>query len=188
MPSHIDVAELPEVLTPGECVEQIARAENLGFVAQHFRGPEHVEVRNRVAIDDDAVAAFLWDRLAPQIPPLLSFYRPGLRPDPDTADLHQLRAMGLNRRMRYYKYSGGERFAPHVDLSHSEGSRRSFLTLIIYLNDDFQGGETDFFTFSVAPRTGKAIAFAHELRHEGKPVFCGTKYVLRTDVMYEEFA
>ncbi len=55
---------------------------------------------------------------------------------------------------------------------------------ILYLNDDFEGGETDFFGFQATPRTGSAIAFAHERRHEGRPVYAGTKYVVRTDVMY----
>jgi len=70
----------------------------------------------------------------------------------DVADLAALTAVGLNERLRYYRYAGGERFAPHVDLSHSDDVARSFLTIIFYLNDGFTGGETDFFGRSVTPR------------------------------------
>jgi len=141
-------------------------------------------VRNRAAVDDPEGARSLWNRVSSKVPPLAELYRDGLRPVPDVPDLELLEPVGLNQRLRYYKYSGGERFAPHVDLSHSESTTRSFLTIIFYLNDDFAGGETDFFGQSVTPKRGAAVIFPHEIRHEGRPVFAGVKYVLRTDVMY----
>ena len=141
-------------------------------------------MRNRASVDDPATARALWIKLADRLPPLTDLYRDGLRPEPDVADLSALVAVGLNERLRYYRYSGGQRFAPHVDLSHSDAAARSFLTVIFYLNDGFDGGETDFFGRCVTPRRGGAILFPHELRHEGRPVFGGVKYVLRTDVMY----
>ncbi len=59
---------------------------------------------------------------------------------------------------------------------------------MLYLNDDFTGGATDFHDFaaSVTPRTGMALLFQHMLLHEGATVLTGVKYVLRTDVMYAE--
>lgn len=39
----------------------------------------------------------------------------------------------------------------------------------------------------VFPKTGSVLVFQQsELMHSGDPVFRGTKYTLRTDVMYEE--
>lgn len=184
MESSVPVLELPQILSPAECGAEIARATKLGFTSQQFRGQERLEVRNRVAVDDPSAAAALWTKLSPLIPPLTEFYSAGLRPEPDVPDLATLRPTGLNERLRYYRYSGGERFAPHVDLSHSTGVLRSFLTVIFYLNDDFEGGETDLFGRTVTPKTGAAILFPHELRHEGRPVFRGVKFVLRTDVMF----
>ena len=59
------------------------------------------------------------------------------------------------------------------------------LTLIVYLNDDFEGGETDFdLGVCVDPRPGTALLFQHFLLHEGCKVTAGMKYVLRSDVMY----
>ena len=57
---------------------------------------------------------------------------------------------------------------------------------MIYLNDDFKGGETRFNDLTVHPNTGKALLFIHEQKHESIPVEEGMKYVLRTDVMYRK--
>ena len=184
MSSQIPVIEILDLLDPAACDREIERATRLGFLSQQFRGEERLEVRNRASVDDHTAARALWIGLSDRLPPLENFYRDGLRPEPDVPDLRTLVPVGLNQRLRYYKYSSGERFAPHVDLSHSDHTARSFLTVILYLNDDFAGGETDFFGLSVTPKKGAAILFPHELRHEGRPVFNGAKYVLRTDVMY----
>ncbi|MCR9199316.1 MAG: 2OG-Fe(II) oxygenase [Planctomycetaceae bacterium] len=74
-----------------------------------------------------------------------------------------------------------------------DNGERSFLTFMIYLNDDFEGGETSFEDsysdepfdpFSVVPQTGMALFFEHGTYHIGELVSHGRKYVLRTDVMY----
>jgi len=83
--------------------------------------------------------------------------------------------------------------------AHGEGTR-SRLTFIVYLNDDFEGGATTFFVPSagsegtlesrpVKPRIGSASVWNHgdtgvPLLHEGSSVVSGTKYLLRTDVVY----
>ena len=54
----------------------------------------------------------------------------------------------------------------------------------MYLNDDFTGGETAVMSKVIMPKRGMALFFRHELRHEGRAVTSGTKYVMRTDVMY----
>jgi predicted 2-oxoglutarate/Fe(II)-dependent dioxygenase YbiX len=58
--------------------------------------------------------------------------------------------------------------------------------LLLYLDDDFDGGQTDFPEqhLTVAPRAGDALWFQHAVLHEGKPITRGTKHVLRTDVLY----
>ena len=69
----------------------------------------------------------------------------------------------------------------------------------MYLNEDFEGGTTTFYTpaatigkleaHSVSPRVGSVLLFPHggsvgSLVHEGRAVTRGAKYVLRTDVLY----
>ncbi len=54
------------------------------------------------------------------------------------------------------------------------------------MNDDFEGGETEFRKFDkITPKKETALVFKHRLRHEGKEIVCGEKYVLRTDITYE---
>lgn len=60
-------------------------------------------------------------------------------------------------------------------------------TVLVYFNDDFTGGETRFMEqveTTVVPRPGRVAIFQHKLRHEGCEVASGTKYAMRTDVIY----
>jgi 2OG-Fe(II) oxygenase superfamily len=83
------------------------------------------------------------------------------------------------------------------------GKVLSRLTFLMYLNDNFESGGTTFYApareagciaaRSIAPRQGSVLCFPHGpgvaqvgLVHEGSAVTKGTKYVLRTDVLYEK--
>ncbi|WP_426476536.1 2OG-Fe(II) oxygenase [Chryseobacterium sp. CBSDS_008] len=103
---------------------------------------------------------------------------------PQEHDGYQL--LNFNEMLRVYKYAPGQQFKMHRNGSYIRNEReKSFYTFMIYLNDDFEGGETEFENlFAVAPKKGTALIFHHPLRHEGKTLVSGLKYVLRTDVMY----
>ena len=68
------------------------------------------------------------------------------------------------------------------------------MTLQLYLNEGFGGGETTFFPTGnendkdakvpVVPRTGMGLLFEHHIMHEGSLLVEGIKYSVRTDVMY----
>lgn len=62
------------------------------------------------------------------------------------------------------------------------------ITFIIYLNDDFEQGYTEFAWEKVLPKAGMALVFPHKLSHRATSTVNGTKYVLRTDVMYQKNA
>ena len=72
------------------------------------------------------------------------------------------------------------------DQSYTLGDARSLLTLLLYLDEDFEGGETEFPEQgeTIAPRAGNALWLQHAVLHAGKPVTRGTKHLLRTDVLY----
>ena len=79
---------------------------------------------------------------------------------------------------QYFKWHGDGPFI------RSQEEPRLF-TVMVYLNDGFEGGTTDFqFGPSIAPRRGMLLLFEHSLVHQGAPVLQGCKYVLRTDVMF----
>jgi predicted 2-oxoglutarate/Fe(II)-dependent dioxygenase YbiX len=69
---------------------------------------------------------------------------------------------------------------------YTRDTARSLLTLLVYLDDDFDGGETDFpeEKQTIRPRAGDALWFQHALLHAGNAVTRGTKHVLRSDVLY----
>ena len=95
----------------------------------------------------------------------------------------------------FCRYYSGDVFQNHVDTCYHESECvRSFYTVNIYLNDGFTDGKTRFFdddnrmTCSVQPAPGLALIFAQPaLRfyaHDGERVADGTKYLIRSDVMY----
>ncbi|NUP06503.1 MAG: oxidoreductase, 2OG-Fe(II) oxygenase [Polyangiaceae bacterium] len=163
-------------LSKSECAHLVELAEQRSFEPAPIttsRGFEMMpDVRNntRVMIDDAPRAASLWSRLSP----FIRAERVGL-------------PVGLNERFRFYRYRPGQCFRWHYDgRFRRDEMEESALTFMVYLNEDFEGGATEFDlpARSVVPHTGTALIFEHRLRHQGAPVVSGTKYVLRSDVMF----
>jgi len=118
------------------------------------------------------------------------------RPDSSARAAHS-----LNPNIRLYKYTPSQHFNPHYDDSVRDAKTGavSEWTLLVYLTgveDGVQGGETVFYPNSkakasesmVAPLIrGTALLHRHGnecLLHEGSQVLNGTKYVLRSDIMF----
>lgn len=168
---------LKDFLSPKDCESLIQRSEDLGFETFTIDGETFPDFRNnsRVIVDDPALAETLWEIAAKHLPTERSGHA----------------AKGFNPRFRFYRYRGAEAFAPHQDGAIRIGNKVSQLTFLLYLADVPSGGETRFYNehsqvqFSIAPQAGTAVAFDHMLIHEGVSVKEGTKYVLRTDVMYD---
>ncbi|WP_052732204.1 2OG-Fe(II) oxygenase [Hymenobacter terrenus] len=94
-------------------------------------------------------------------------------------------AIGLNELFRFYRYQRGHQFKGHFDESYIRSEQEaSYFTFMVYLNDNFQGGDITFRGLSIQPRQGMALIFLHSLYHAGSEVTQGVKYVLRSDVMY----
>ncbi|BGP21759.1 hypothetical protein JCM10295v2_000634 [Rhodotorula toruloides] len=112
------------------------------------------------------------------------------------------RAAGLNPNIRVYRYGEGDFFGPHYDddIRDPASGWTSEWTLLIYLTgkeDGVVGGETTFYPAltrkddgsAVVPelRAGRALLHRHGQLcslHEGRPVEKGTKWVLRSDVLF----
>ncbi|CAN7642230.1 prolyl hydroxylase family protein [Acidovorax sp. LjRoot194] len=165
---------LQDFLSADECAQLVELAEAGGFSAAGVRttgGPKAMPlVRNneRVMVEAPGWVALLWQRLGQVALPAVGTQV----------------AQGLPKDLRFYKYAPGQRFKMHKGGPWMESGLTSQLTLLVYLNDDFSGGTTDFREFAVAPRTGSALLFVHDTWHEGTAVTEGTKYVLRSDVLY----
>ena len=167
---------IKDFLTKEECEKWIAFSEaegyelakiNMGFRQQVVN--RSVRNNERVIYDNHELAAELWQRIKPFV-------------IPETK--HGL-ACGLNECFRFYRYESGQQFRPHCDGSYIRNYKEwSSYTLLIYLNEEMEGGETTFPKVSVVPTTGLAVIFQHEIVHAGTVLKKGVKYVLRTDIMY----
>lgn len=95
--------------------------------------------------------------------------------------------VGANPRIRIYRYGPDEHHTAHWDTEVELGdSVVTRLTLVVYLNEGFEGGETEFpeLDIRVAPRMGMALVFQHRTLHQACSVRQGAKFVLRTDIAY----
>jgi prolyl 4-hydroxylase len=180
---------IPNFLSPVECDQLIKRCDDIGWEkALITRKGEQVldeDVRktSRCMIDDIPVAQQWYDRLLPHLSEICQIL-----------DLEEP-TCGLNERLRVLKYDPTDYFRYHYDgcYERKDGSEEfSMLTLQIYLNEGFVGGETSFVAeydamnlYEHKPKLGSAVIFLHDLLHCGREVTDGQKFVVRTDVMFK---
>ncbi|PHS13781.1 MAG: 2OG-Fe(II) oxygenase [Blastopirellula sp.] len=172
------IIKLPELLSSVECATLIERIEQLGpelatiNTSSGTRIDQQIRNNDRVIFEDVALAAMLLERAKEKAP----------------ADIQGKTLVGANERFRCYRYQPGMRFAPHSDGSFQRDEHESSCySFLVYLNDDFEGGQTTFFTkpkIAIEPEIGMGLLFQHPLIHEGSIVTSGVKYVARTDLMY----
>jgi prolyl 4-hydroxylase len=172
---------LHNVLSAEECKHILKESEKMGYQLC-----DHAHRSNcRVIVTDFQLAKTLTDRIEPFIPTQIerhgrdwSFY-------------------SLNECFRFCRYTSGQLFVPHGDRYFKRGANdKSWYTFMIYLNneDEFEGGHTRFLQdmnhldqalYSVEPKAGTALVFPHQLLHEGQLVTSGTKYIMRSELMYK---
>lgn len=90
-------------------------------------------------------------------------------------DEFQCGATRISRSMAA-KYSLGSHIRPHKDTGSFDTSR--LVTLVLYLNDNYSGGELYFpdLQMSMRPDTGSIIAFYSEFRHGVMKIVNGYRY------------
>jgi len=167
------------------CHELLASVHKQGFQTANDKYPKTYRNNERFQRDDTDLAAELFDQCKKLLPKQLKI---------DNRDLHLAE---LNSRLRYCKYSVGQKFSIHQDGVFYKNKRQySVLTFLLYLNDSdkFTGGETKFYLdqhgkLSLAnyrAKTGDVLAFEHDIWHSGGEVEFGNKYILRSDFIYED--
>ena len=180
---HFDLTQplvfplIEDVASEAECQALIQSAEQGQWLKATVNSAEGRVVNERLRsntlalIDDEPLAKDLFERIRSHVP----------------AKMKSMEVVGLKPRMRCYRYGPGQSFGLHHDQFYSGGpGERSQLTFMLYLNEDFEGGHTDFpdQQLVVKPKTGAVLLFQHMVLHEGAAVRSGVKYVLRTDVLY----
>jgi hypothetical protein len=218
---------IKDVLSPEECSAIIAAGETIEFIPDAPMRPQgedtSVLAHNFYWVIDQAFHDKLWGRVKEFVPEVVAGkqvrginrrfrvyrYVPGAEyrchigqwSHDATLDISQMLTRvdgawppsGIDPTTDVYQY----------DASPRDARQSSLFTFLIYLNDDFKGGETTFFipsvkdgvinAYPVKPMMGSVAVFPHgeaqgALLHEGTGVVEGAKYVIRTDVEYDVVA
>lgn len=184
-------------LSREECDAIIAQAEQVGFkdrIRHDYRSTDRVFL-NAGPLEDllfRRARPFLEDVVVPEL---------GLPPrGVELGYAGRWRPVGLNTMFRACRYGPGGYFAPHHDGGYAEAGARSIKTFMIYLNDGFEGGATNFYhesqphystprrrklLYTFIPQVGDCLVFNHHICHDGGRLASGRKYLLRTEVMYK---
>ncbi|PCH38132.1 hypothetical protein WOLCODRAFT_65009 [Wolfiporia cocos MD-104 SS10] len=184
-------------LTLGECkvFVEFIESQPLELTPPKRKG-EAERVNYRISHTSVDFAQHLFDVLSPHLP-TFPYPESVKRPNgPSARPVHS-----FNSNIRMYKYTPGQHFGAHYDDSVRDAvtGAKSEWTLLVYLTgveDGVKGGETVFYKGQrgkgrdaiVAPlNRGTALLHRHGhecLLHEGSPVTAGTKYILRSDLMF----
>jgi predicted 2-oxoglutarate/Fe(II)-dependent dioxygenase YbiX len=148
---------------------------NIGFGKQAL--DEEVRFHDRWMVDDKDKAEEIWGRIKDVV---AKEFR--------NSDV----AVGLNERLRVLRYGKGHFFKAHYDGMFQKDGAYSLLTVMLYLNDGFEGGETVIldendvsFQTVYQPKAGSVLVFDQDLYHEGRALLGDKeKVVVRTDVMF----
>ena len=222
------ILTVESVLSKNECKELIERTEKDGYKPSPPSGGGHGQTGRQgartsqfnVQPNDRELADKLWKRVRQYVPDNLR----GIKPVPYMHSVtrgDEFTPVGVNEHLRFYKYDVGQHILKHDDYRMSRYRydkesgkyyyQMTFLTLLVYLNEEFLDGETCFWTnyatvgtkghcrfmrepeetqftppdLRVKPVTGMAMINDHMVQHEGEAPQKGVKYILRTDIVHE---
>lgn len=196
---------LENVLTQNECLFLIEQSrQKYSSLTEEFSVEEREG--NRLLAIDSNFAEILYDRIKEYIE--IDNKIENIKPC-GFGVAGKWEPLCLNNCFRYNQYiSPSIGFTAHRDATFIENEDvRSVLTVLIYLNDNFDGGDTVFYDtfgprskeeivsdemskgfierFRYKPKSGSILIFNHNMIHEGQKLKKGVKYVIRTDVVFK---
>jgi hypothetical protein len=131
-----NIGTIEYFLSAAECEDYIRLGETVGFeeapvsTASGMVMMKDVRNNDRVMVDDPRRAQDLYESLSSGLGP--RFEKKWI-------------PVGLNERLRIYRYDIGQKFDWHRDgYFERENDDRSQFTSMVYLSDDFEGGATSF--------------------------------------------
>jgi predicted 2-oxoglutarate/Fe(II)-dependent dioxygenase YbiX len=211
---RIDIETVPgafqllKLLSTSECQTLIQLSEELGYLEDAAVSlPREIRHNDNVTwVTDEATDKLIYQRAAALLEDRLGIFA-GHKP------------LGINARFRFYRYGEGDFFKRHTDgawpgsrvvngdlIGNAYSDRYSLMSFLIFLNEDFEGGETRFFVNADNPmhparhgepanavdvRTpaGGVLCFPHGTHpmhciHSSEPITHGVKYIIRTDLLF----
>lgn len=170
---------LDDILTAKECTMLIDATESVGYEQSHVNvGGKLIVLKNVVdsascVIDDVNFATEIFHRIYSFVPLYL--------PDPMEPGWEG-EVCGINPLFRFLRYgAGAEGFTSHRDNSThlmDEHDERSLLTVVIYLNEGYEGGETRFCQHLNVHAVHEDVLFT-------TPVKCGTVLLFHHDCIHD---
>jgi hypothetical protein len=188
--SHPLLWTVPDLFSPEECAAIVAGAAGQPWLAATVNSASGRVVEAGVrdsftaVLHDPALAERMYRRVLPHVPARMSA-------ELGSRGRVSLEVAGVHLPVRIYRYEPGQHFGLHQDQSYfGDGGEKSLLTFMVYLNEGFGGGETDFpeQERTIVPKMGMALLFQHMVLHAGRRVTSGSKLVLRSDVLYRPVA
>jgi len=192
---------IESILTNQECDDLIKKS------APHYQTLSHEFMKderdsNRVLADDEQFAKVLYDRIFSVLSQDMDLQPCGF------GVKGKWKPVKINSCFRYNQYEEASTgFKPHRDATFIEHEDiRSILSILIYLNDDFTGGHTVFYStgnrtkdqlvsdemkvgysilFDYKPKKGSVLIFDHNMIHAGLQLELGTKYIIRSDIIFQ---
>lgn len=102
------------------------------------------------------------------------------RPDNDTWLLDN-----VNDTWRFVANKTGSKFPLHLDSTYVKSINNcSIYTVLIYLNDDYEGGELCTSKIKFKASAGDLVLLDQTLCHEALAITAGEKYLVRSELMY----
>jgi hypothetical protein len=213
---------LNDTLSQSECDKIILDANKKGWNLSspsgggHGRtGDEDPRTSKFCVLYDDDLSMKLWNIIKHHLPQNIGFLEKNIYFNSQTQGT-EWSPVDIYNKMRIYKYDEGDNFPEHIDYkikrnvfrNEKEFVQQSFFTLLIYLNEDFEGGHTGYcpnhngihcrfirnvekqhskkdHQVNVTPKTGMAVVQDQNILHEGLAPLKGIKYILRTDIIHE---
>jgi hypothetical protein len=158
--------ELGTLLTSNECDEIVRNIKQENFENMSEKYDTRKRNSSRLVIMDDQLARTFWRRLkfSNKLTKLVQNTKPlGFNVQ------GQWVMSGVNPAMRLNKYDKGDYFSPHKDAQYApSGDERSLLSLLVYLNDNYEKGETKFYFPKQLPKSNiKGLTIAEEIESYG---------------------
>lgn len=184
----MDYKIIENFLSKERCQELIALSEAAGYTDADVSYPTGAQMNKDVR--DNSRCLLRNEELREELEKLILPHAPMKLPIFSAGVVEQKEFLRLSGNFRFYKYIQSQKFKKHRDGNVKEEGGVSRVTVLIYLNDVENSGETNICDrmldkpVMVKPEEGKLLLFNHALLHSGEEMKEGVKYVLRTDLIY----
>ena len=189
------IFKISSVFSPLECQKLIEFSEQIQFQEEKFitdlgegiKTPEQnrINVNKEILNFSHLIIHDETNKFTNQIYNRIKQYLP--ETFDDVKEKKQWKVKKLHETHTICKYALNQQFKPQtpgISNKLADGTGKKY-SVIIYVNDDYKGGETEFNKYVVDPELGSAVVFYNKFIHVSAPLQSGTKYLFLTDAIYE---